>query len=399
MKTPQSKCSGDPRYQFEQEQLKMTAKPFKVLYTINLDWFEVMASGVLVEGEDAKETYEFDNGNIVLAKKGGGTKIFKHSYEVFFKQKLFGKCHVCPRSPEILSSDFVQFQVCNNVLYEEGGFSDIKYFFRKLSWKVKNITRFDIALDGVKVLNLVDRFVMGEVEKLGKAKVKPFFTGKRVMEGFDIGSKSSNKWITGYNKTEELEKSNKQYIKEFWMRTGLPFDENIERLELKVRNEEVKKIFQFNWEDLDNFEYLASIFKTCMKNFFEFVEKGTDSNTTRKKRIEFIDWDFLGANLLERLSTQETTEIYRMKQSAKTNYWCFLASGRQYYLDIAQEQAININCLDWYANKINDWRHEYDKKCGHNKDGLVSFQYLIKFETLEMNKQLQLFEIVNKEKV
>jgi hypothetical protein len=391
--------SIDPRKANELAQMEGFRKPFKVLHTINLDWFEAMASGVLVNGDDAKETYEFDNGNIVLAKKGNGTKVFKFTYEVYLKQKLFGKCHVSPRSPEILRSDFCQFQVCNNVLYEAGGFSDIKYFFRTLSWKVTNITRFDIALDGVRVLPLVDRFVKGEIEKLGKAKVKPFFTGKRVIEGFDIGSKASNKWITGYLKSAELERSGKEYIKDFWKRTGLNTEEPIERLEIKIKNEEIKKIVDFDWRNLDDFEYLASIFRTCMKNFFEFVEKGKDSNVTRKKKINFVDWDFLGANLLERMSTQETTEIYRMKQSAKTNYWCFLASGRQYYSDIAQEQAININCLDWYVNKLPDWKHEYHKKQGHNKDGLISFQYLLSFETLEMNKQLALFEIVKKEKI
>ena len=374
------------------EQAKLNREVFKVLHTINLDWFEVMASGILVENDAPEEKYEFDGGNIVLAKKGNGTKIFKHSYEVFFRTKLFGKCHVCPRTPEILKPDFIQFQVCNNVLYEATGFSDIKYFFSKLNWHVKNVTRFDIALDGVKVIDLVDRFVKAEIIKLGKAKVNPFFTGKRVMEGFNIGSASSNKWITGYMKCEEIERSGKDYIKEFWKRTGLEVDGKVERLEMKIRNEEVKKIYNFKWEDLDNFEYLASIFRTCMKNFFEFVEKSTDTNVTRKKKIQFINWDFLGANLLTRLSTQEVSEIYRMKQAAKTSYWCYLASGKQYYADIAMEMVLNINCLRWYNERVDKWKTEFLKKCGYNKQGIISFQYLLHFETYEHTEQLKLFE-------
>ncbi len=372
---------------------QMNRREFKVLHTINLDWFEVMASGAFIDGGQAEEKYEFDNGRIVLAMKGHGTKIFKYSYEIFFKGKLFGKCHCHPRAAEILKPDYIQFQVSNNVLYEAGGFTDIKYFFKALHWKVLNITRFDIALDGVKVIDLVDQFVMGKIEKLGKAKVRPYFTGKREMEGFDIGSRASNKWITGYMKCEELEKTGKTYIKEFWERTGLDITGKVERLELKVRSEEVKKISGFNWEDLDNFEYLATIFRTCMKNFFEFVYLGGDTNVTRKQKIEFINWDFLGASLLDRLSTRETTEIYRMKQAAKTNFWCYLASGRNYYADIAQEQAMNVNCLDWYANSLEKWKTEYYKRCGHNQDGLISFQYYLHFETYEDNTQLELFEI------
>jgi hypothetical protein len=382
----------------------MKKQGFVVQHCINLDWFEVMISGRLVENDLPEETYEFSEGfglnrNIVFAKKELGTKIFKYSYDIYLNGKLFGKCHCCPRSENILRSDFIQFQVQNNVLYEFGGFSDIKFLFQQMTWQVVNVTRFDIALDGVKVLDLVDQFVQGKIEKLGKAKVKPYFTGKRVIEGFDIGSRASNKWITGYKKSSELEKSGKNYIKEFWDKTQLNVEGEVERLELKIRNEEIKKIENFDWKNLDDFEYLASIFRTCMKNFFEFVDITTDSNVTRRKKIEFVNWEFLGASLLPRLSTKETTEIYRLKQSAKTNYWCYLASGQQYYASIAMEQAMNVNCLDWYAKKLEFWKREYDKKTGKNQDGLISFQYFLNFEQYENNAQLKLFEINTPEKI
>lgn len=360
-------------------------------YTINLDWLELMCSGNLVEYDVALEKYSYDNGNLILAKLSTGTKIFKYSYEMFFQGKLFGKCHVSPRNPEILKSDAIQFQIENNKLYEIGAIKDVRHVFTRLAWAVTNVTRIDIALDGVKVLHLIDSFVKGQIQKLGKAKVKPFFTGKRIIEGFDVGSKASNKWITGYNKTAEIERSGKKYISDFWKNSGLDTTQTIERLELKLRNEEIKKIFGFDWKELDDFEFLASIFRTTMKNFFEFVEMSNDSNVSRQKKIEFINWDNIGAKLLPKLSTMETNEIYRMKQSAKTNYWCFLASGKQYYADIAYEQALNVNALEWFANKLERWKEEYYKRSGHNQDGLISFQYLINFETYEHTQQLKLF--------
>lgn len=360
-------------------------------YTINLDWLELMLSGALVAFDTPLEKYEYDQGNLILAKLPAGTSIFKYSYEMFYQGKLFGRFHLCPRNTEIIKADSIQFKMENNKLYEIGVLNDCKKIFVSLGWNVKNVTRIDIALDGVNVLNLIDRFVKGEIQKLGKAKVKPFFTGKRMIEGFDIGSKASNKWITGYDKTAELERSGKSYIKDFWENSGLDTSGKIERLELKLRNEEIKKIFQFDWKELDNFEFLASIFRSTMKNFFEFVELSRDTNSTRQKRIEFIDWDNIGAQLLPKLSTKETNEIYRMKQSAKTNYWCYLASGRQYYADIAFEQAMNVNALEWYANRLEKWKDEFNKRSGYNRDGLISLQYIINFETYEHTQQLKLF--------
>lgn len=363
-----------------------------VKHTINLDWLEFMLSGILVEFDAPLDRYEYDNGNIILAKKAMGTKIFKYSYEVYSGGKLFGQVHLCPRNPEILKSDCIQFKLENNVLYEVGVLQECKYILNKLHWAVLNVTRVDIALDGVEVLSLMDRFVKGEIEKLGKAKVKPYFTGKRIIEGFDVGSRSSNKWITGYNKTKELEISNKVYIQEFWERSGLDCSGDVQRLELKLRNEELKKIIAFDWRELDNFEYLASIFRSTMKNFFEFVEVGTDSNVTRRKKIQFVEWDFLGAKLLDRMSTQQTTEVYRMKQAAKTNFWCYLASKFEPYKQLAWEQAKNINALDWYAMKQQQWIDEFNKRSGMNRDGLISFQYLLNFELYEQNQQLKLFD-------
>ena len=101
-----------------------------------------------------------------------------------------------------------------------------------------------------------------------------------------------------------------------------------------------------------------------------------------------MNWDFLGAELLDRLTTKETNEVHRMKQSAKTTYLCYLASGREYYRDISYEIALNVNCLSWYANRIDKWKAEHERK---TIKGL--YQYLIAFETYEHTEQLKLFEV------
>jgi hypothetical protein len=202
-----------------------------------------------------------------------------------------------------------------------------------------------------------------------------------------------------------LEKSNKYYIKKFWERTGLD-TERVERMELKLRNEAIKMIHNFDWKKLSDFEYLASIFRTYVEGGYvvnqetgnmkltrgivDFVEKGTDSNVSRKKRIQFINWDYLGGEKLERLSTKQSNEIYRMKLSCKTLVWIYVATkkntGKEYphYLHLAREIAESINCLQWMVDKYEGWLAEFDKR---------KFDYLPTYQTGYAGQQLNLYEM------
>jgi len=242
-------------------------KPVK--YTINLDWFECLLGGELVQFDSPLTKYEYDNKQIVLLQKQMATKLFKYSYEVFVRGKIFGSINICPRNAKIIKSDTIQFQAVNNVLYEVGFIKDVKYLFSKMGWQLKNISRIDIAIDGSGFLGINEKWRTNKIQCFGKAKWQTFQTAKGDVTGFDVGSRASNKWLTCYNKLNELQKSNKQYIRTMWERAGLD-TKNVERIELKLRNEAIKMIRFFDWEELDNFEYLASIFRTQAESFFSF---------------------------------------------------------------------------------------------------------------------------------
>lgn len=363
-----------------------------VKYTVNLDWFEIILTGRLIEYDQPLERYKYQGGKIALARKEGGTKHYQYRYDVYIQNKPFGQICLCPRNTAIMNEDFIQFQAFNNVLYEVGFIDECKQLFKALKWNVRNVTRIDIALDGGGFFDVFDQWKDGEIDKLGKARVNVYQTSKRVITGFDVGSKASNKWLTCYNKTRELDKSNKQYIREMWDKANLKIPENgVERLEMKMRNEELKKIVDFDWQRLDDFEYLASLVRTSFKNFFEFIEVNDDKNVSRKKKIEFIDWESIGGKRLERLSTKQTTEIYRMKQAAKTMHLIYLSTGEKHYSQIATEIAININCLDWYIEKLEYWEKEWRKNMGENKDGLINYEFLPAYRTYENGEQLRLY--------
>ncbi len=343
-----------------------TSQKNRVAYCINLDWLQFMCSGELVYYDNPEVRYCFGT-ELVLVQKEMGTRLFKYGYEVFLKDKSFGAIYCSPRS-KILERKLIQFKLNNNVLYEAGFLNDFKKILLQLKWEVKNVSRVDIAIDGGKPLRLINQFVSGKIEKLGKAKVKHFLTGKAKSEGFDVGSKASNKWITGYLKSPLLETEGKNYIKDFWVQSGLNINEPVERLELKIRNEQVKLLKDFDWRKLDKTEYLAGIFKKETENFFEFVKKSKSKNISRRKRnktIQFIDWRLLKAEQLERLSTQQSNEVHRMKQAIKTNYFCFLEAENgagEKYKKVAEEMVQKIRSEIWFMVHVPKWEEEFEKQ-------------------------------------
>jgi hypothetical protein len=345
-----------------------------VNYTVNLDWFEVLLGGEMIEYDSPLDNYSYDLGNIVFNKKPMGTKFYKYSYDVMFRGKPFGSINIIPRMTTI-QKNTIQFQAVNNVLYEIGFISDFKCFIDRMTWTIKNFSRLDIAIDGKGFINIFEQRRDGKIRKLGKAGVTQHETGVGQITGYDVGKRSSNKWITGYNKSAELEISNKQYIRDMWDRSGLD-SKNVERLEIKLRNEAIKSIINFEWEKLDSFEYLASIFRTQILNYFEFTKTSKLKNITRHRRYELLDWESIGGQKLPRLSTKQSEEVWAMKQASKTMYGIFCNTKIKSYADISEEIARNINCLQWYIEHIDRWTDFFDKKAGKSKTGEILYPYL-----------------------
>jgi hypothetical protein len=370
-----------------------------VKYTVCLDWFEALLTGDLVEFQTPLNEYKYDLGNIVLKQTETQTKLFKYNYDIFLRGKLFGSVNVTPRNTAVIKAKTIQFKAENNVLYEKDFINECRYLFAKLGWRVLNISRLDIALDGTGFVDFIEQWQSGKYEKLGKA-TDNILRQHRKFKGLYVGTRSSSKMVRCYIKSKELERSNKYYIGDFWKRTNLQTGENgeVERLEITLKNEALKKIKFFDWRELQNFEYLASVMKSSFENFFEFVEASQDKNVSRKKRVDFIDWQNIGAQHLERLSTKQTTEIYRMKMSCKTLYGLYVATKMKgccntLYADMAQEIAININCLNWYIQRLEKWEQFFKHKYGQNKDGLVVYEYMSNFKKASESEQLSLFTI------
>lgn len=330
-----------------------------------------------------------------------GTRHFSRMYEVYFEGLQFGMLRTEPRNNEFLDENWQQFKVVNERLYEVGYIDLCRRFFRAIGSQVRNVTRLDIAADGFGYMHLMNQFDSGMIDKCGKAKYTLYKDRNRKIEGFDLGSKASDKSITGYRKAEEIEtKSNKHYIKHFWKKSGFKgWDSpNVERLEIRLKNNALIKIEDFDWTALECPEYLAGVMKKQMENFFDFRQVG-HKNVSRAKKIEFINWDSVKAVRLEFSKARASTEYVRLKQTCKTMFWLYLGTRQSHFLQIAQEIAVNINCSIWFVEKSAFWRREFDKKNQITyKKGIAkkpAFEYIPLWEELQRNGQLKLTEKFN----
>lgn len=359
----------------------------KTQITINPDWLEFILIGEL-KPEKREEEYITMPDGFVLKDLGYGTKHFTCRYEVYFEGLSFGILRTTPRNDKIMDNMWQQFKVDNERLYEKGYIELCERFFDAIGSRVRNVSRLDIAADGYGFMRLIERFDRGMIEKIGKANYTLYKDTHRTIEGFDLGSKKSDKSITGYQKSKEIEKSNKHYIKEFWKRSGLSnFDGgNVERLEIRLKNNAIIKIEDFDWTRLEDPQYLAGIMKKQMNNFFDFRSINY-SNVSRARKIEFINWSNIKAERLEFAEAKKTNEYNRLKQTAKTLFLLYLGTGKSYHLKICREIVENINCVVWFIDKQEFWRREFRKK---NKS--LNFDYIPLWRQLEVNEQLKLTE-------
>lgn len=347
-----------------------------IKYTCNLDWFECILEGDPMLFADSPPVITRAGSRVALHRKKYGTQHYQEQYSVGVGNREFGNVLVKPREGNKLQSTFVQFRAQNHVLYEIGFMQEFDLMCRTLGWRWRNPTRIDIALDGHGFHQVVDDLWNKRIKKVGQATWGTFFDMNSKLQGYSWGKGGSDKYLRCYNKEEELRKSNKWYVKQMWDRAGLDQTETVQRLELVMRNNELKKYPDFTPDLLDNFEYLASLMRTGFEKWFEFIDPHSNCNTTRAERIEYVDWDAVGGAKLEKASALPSTEVFRFRQASKTAYWTSLATGSPLFDSLAKEYARAIDQIPWLQNNIEKWKAEYWSKMGHNKKGIKHFEYL-----------------------
>lgn len=323
-----------------------------------------------------------------------GTKIFEIRADLYYNNLKVGLYTAKPRSA-IISDQLAQLQIENNLFYTLSN-NELKELIEKFCdetlYTFKSVNRLDVCLDKSDVYhsyrNLYSNIVKGDFLISGRPKnIQSYFEtykGKSILNGFQIGKRTSDKIIRCYNKTLSLQLTEKPYINQYYADNGLKND-NVWRFEYQLNssffrglNEHSKgnsNIYQsMTWGVFDKAN-LYELLKIATKGFFELRENTGKSQINKEKLIQLFDFDYLQSQI-----TKFTPIIRRLKKAtlSSTTIKKRLAKSlfREYYAN-AQEVsyivALNLlledmdmttenSLLVWFRNKFNFYLHEFRTK-------------------------------------
>jgi hypothetical protein len=327
-------------------------------------------------------------GKFSLWLLGEGNMYYRRRWRLSYANKNIGILFTNSRSAGLIPEDNMQLQLFNNKLYEKYWLEECQEFFSTIHAHYRSMVRLDIALDGGSFFSIFEDWTAGKVVKVGRSKMFPQYTGQRNLEGFYIGSAKSKKRLICYDKTKDIEKKNKSYIYKFWDQCGLDHTKNIERLELRLNNEENRRVPDMMFQGLTDPSHLASLMKTHLNGFFEFRIVDQQHNITRKKNIEPINWLDIGGSLLPKNSTIPTTEIFSGKIACKKLWQIFFITKKQYYFDISFEMAFNMDHITWMNDSITIWQKEIENRLGQNPTGEIKENWLTLFREYDIGEQI-----------
>lgn len=338
---------------------------------IGVDWFECTVNGsFLGNTSNPTDILSFSDGDIVLVKdehRPNGTKHFQYCYQVYLHGERFGIVNTVPRS-SVLNDSLSIIKIDNHILYQRGWVARLEFVMKELGVVLHNVTRLDIAVDGGDFLNDYTGLISGGYTKVGRATMQTQHTHNGSVQGFYIGTRSSEKYIRGYNKSLELKKScNKGYISDFWANNGLSGD-NIERLEITLKRKAMQRITDFDMGRLEDSEYLAGIMCSQMQKLYVLVPSGGDTNVTRKTKIQVVDWSYFNAVevyretkvnspsvvwAVQRAVSFDMRESYSGLEDIGVNLW-----DQAYTRCSARCEKYGI--LDWFTDRLPKWEKEKD---------------------------------------
>lgn len=335
-----------------------------------------------------------ENSNFKLVHYDYGTKIFSSRSDLYFENEKIGTLQHSPRSA-ILDVNFAQLQFENHLFYTLSH-QDLKNliseFCDQTNYLFKAINRLDICIDkndkNHNYRNIYDNIINGSYLISGRPKnLQSYFEtfkGKSILNGFQIGKRTSDKIIRVYNKTLSLQLTEKPYINDFFTNNGIK-NENVWRFEYQLNSaffRHLKEISQTSDEiqqdmtwGIFNKSTLFELLKIATKGFFELHENTGKSQINKEKKIELFDFDSMRNQV-----TNQVTIIKKLKKGfiSSTTIKKRLAKSlfREYYAneqDISYVIALNLLLEDtdfttdkklkvWFLNKMNFYLHEFRQK-------------------------------------
>ena len=370
-----------PKYSINLDQILVTLKPHPDSYLLSLN------------KEFTKDIHSVTD-RIQLKKLYNNFANFNSHYSVYLDSKFVGEIKAESRKKE--NPDIVQFKFSNELLYQSNGLSVYNYIIKELNLIENNISAVDIACDGYdlhlpfKALWLyskaLDKSQVAGVtvagcqpftntptetpifEHIGNAGIYPSNFNKDGYNGFYIGLKKTGKQVVIYDKTSEIKESEKHYITQHWQRCGLDISRQIDRCELRLGYEYLKKYQKdhgtITVTDLFNKTFIQTLFKLYTQGCIKFNDLRTKqwvNGNDIYQEVSIINFDVLKtvtpvkiAKVSNPLPTKESV-VRGLKMTFKRLAKQYLTNGNdndlKYLQDYIQRKENNLSDTT-YSNEF-----------------------------------------------
>lgn len=267
---------------------------------VNVDWLslrlhETVNEGLFVDGLYQKDDYRFE-------LLGYGSQFFQHIANVWHGKDLIGQLQFGARQDTLKGSMVMKYE--NWVFYDSTWMTVCRkylfgHFFKVMDTRVLNVSRLDIAVDGVDFNGFMQGYRAGAFEKLKVKNVmyRMFDDPGKDSNGFTVGRRDGKKFAVYYNKTEEIAQRDfkKQYILDYFTANGFDVSKPVYRFELRLNSEAVRDMQGFEFtEAIFEPSALADIFTFHLHNFFEFVPaESRDSRRSRRSAVRLFNFSGL----------------------------------------------------------------------------------------------------------
>ncbi len=336
---------------------------------LNIDWLEFMtiAEDLSFIGVD-----EIKFGEFLFLDRGMGNMVFKRSYEVFYRGESCGYVFCEPRS-NVIREDYVQVEISNHVLYSEDWYIIAKGIMEALNLRFNNFSRVDFAVDGkLGVLEFFNNFVGAILDedkevlyrKKGKMKldIGEFDSKRGRFNYIRIGSPKSDKFVVCYDKSREIDKSGKYYIREYWRKNGL-VGGGIERLEFRLKSKVLKEVEDLTLEKLTDKEYCWRLLRSFFEKWFEYAIEDGQKNISRKRVLRIFDFP-VGGEVLRRVKVP--SDVYRAKVVVKDMVYRYYRGELDVGIvwKIVEAYMDRLDLWDWFWDRYEIWKRDCERRFG-----------------------------------
>lgn len=327
-----------------------------------VDWLSMYCkSSMIVHNKD----YDF-------RKECHGSAQFREVWSVYSRidRELYCTIQCVPFSP-IIPKNAVMVKVANRYLYRQNWNITLQNFLFACNIEPVAISRIDIACDFNRFANnlspqaLIEGLMSKKYLKSGCSKfaTQGDLDNDCMFDYLRFGNRESQCSVYLYNKSKELrEVKGKPYIREVWAENDLDTKQDVWRLEVSMRTDQLKiiipmtgEMFRLDLPFIRTQSIVENIYHCAIKKYFDIRINDGQVKKSRMKRVELFKK--MATTLLMVVPTNEacTNRMDKIVVKKIANYFS------EYRIEDEEAQEKVMQALSVILDQTDMWNYFYER--------------------------------------